>query len=88
MGGGGFVRVRWRVPFGGLAASMREIIIELPVEGHDPFDRADGDVCPCQQAPDPEPAGIGMTRLEVIHLQHQRQPDLVGWALGRGALVY
>ena len=66
---------------------MREIIIELPVEGHDPFDRADGDVRPCQQAPDPEPAGIGVSLLEGIHLEHQRQPNLAGWALGCGALV-
>jgi hypothetical protein len=87
MGGGGFIRVRCRVLFGGLTASMRDIIIELPVEGHDPFDRADGDICPCQQAPDPEPAGIGMTLLEVIHFEHQRQPDLTSWVLGGGALV-
>jgi hypothetical protein len=41
-----------------------------------------------QQAPDPEPAGIGMTLLEVIHREHQRQPDLAGWSLGRAALVH
>ena len=67
---------------------MRNIVIELPAEGHDPFDRADGYLRPRQQTPDPEPARIGVTLLEVIHREHQRQPNLTGWGLGPAALVH
>ena len=66
---------------------MGDIIIDLPVEGHDPFDRTHGEIRPPQQTPDPEPTCIRMPLLEVIDLHHQREPDLAGGCLGGAALV-
>src|ERR687885_2448498 len=67
---------------------MGDIIIDLPVEGHDPFDRAHGEIRPPQQTPDPESSRIRMPLLEVIDLQHEWQPDFAGGSLGGEALVH
>src|SRR5919109_322472 len=67
---------------------MGDIIIDLPIEGHDPFERAHRPIGPPQQAPDPEPSRIGMPLLEVIDLQHEWQPDFAGGSLGGEALVH
>jgi hypothetical protein len=67
---------------------MGHIVIHQPVEGHDPPDRPHRDIRPGQQAPDPELAGIGMGLLQVIDLDHERQPDLADRGLGRPVLVY
>ena len=65
-------------------AHMRDIVIDLLVEGHDPADRAHGEVWSRQQTPDAELAGIGMAFLEMIHLDHHGKPHL---ARGLGARV-
>lgn len=71
-----------------LGRSMGDIIIDLPVEGHNPFDRAHGEIGPSQQTPDPESPRIRMPLLEVIDLQHERQPDFASGSLGGEALVH
>jgi hypothetical protein len=50
---------------------MWDIVIELPVERYDPFDRAHGNLGLRQQTPDPKPACIRMALLEVIHVDHE-----------------
>src|SRR3989442_3747797 len=67
---------------------MGDVIIDLPVEGHDPFDRAHREIGPPQQTPDPEPTRIRMPFLEVIDLQHEWQPDFPGGSFGGEALVH
>jgi hypothetical protein len=44
---------------------MRDIIINLPVDGHNAPDRARGEVWTRQQTPDAELPSIGMTFLEM-----------------------
>ena len=55
---------------------MRDIIIDLPIEGHHPPDRAHGDILSGQETPDAELPSIWMGFLEVIHLDHNREPHL------------
>ena len=88
MGSSGSVRVRPRVLGGVLEWSLGDIIIDLPVEGHDPFDRAHGEIRPPQQTPEPEPTCIWMPLLEVLDLQHEGQPDFPGGSFGGEALVH
>src|SRR4029453_7712591 len=88
MGSGRFVRMWHGVFWAALGRFMGDIIIDLPVEGHDPFDRAHGELWPPQQTPNPEPPSIWMPLLEVIDLQHERQPDFAGRSLGGEALVH
>jgi hypothetical protein len=65
---------------------MGDIVIDLPVEGHKPFDRAHGEIGPPQQTPDPEPTCIRMPLLAVIDFQHEGQPDFPGGSFGGEAL--
>ena len=63
-----------------------DIVIDQPIERHDPANGPLRDLRLPQEAPDPELAGIGMRLLEVIDLHHERQPDLAGRrALGLGS---
>ena len=55
---------------------MRDIIIDLPIEGHHPPDRAHGDILSGQETPEAELSSIGMGFLEVIHLDQNREPHL------------
>jgi len=66
---------------------MRDIIIDLLVECHNPCHRADRNLGVGQQTPDPKLPGIGMALLQVIHVDHQGQPHFPGWGLGRPALL-
>ena len=68
----GFVRVRprgWLHPWCG---HVRNVVIHELIERHDAADRALREIRPRQEAPDAEPAGIGMRLLQVIDLHHQR----------------
>jgi hypothetical protein len=55
---------------------MGNVVIEPLVQRHNAADRAYREVGPCQQAPDPELAGIGMALLEMVHRHHHRKPHL------------
>jgi len=66
---------------------MGDIVIHLLIEGHHPPHRTDRNVIVGQQTPDPEVTGIGMALLQVIDLDHQRQPDFTGCRFGRATLV-
>src|SRR5262245_37295868 len=68
-------------------AYMRDIAIHPLIKGHNTADRAHGEVWSCQQAPDPEFAGIGMALLEVIHRHHDRKPHF-GRRLGAAFMVH
>ena len=76
MRSGGFIRLRLRGFWRRVFPIMWDIIIDLPIEGHDPPDRAYGDILAGQQTPDTELPGIGMGFLEMIHVDHEREPDL------------
>src|SRR5262249_4054703 len=80
MRAGGFIRMRLRWLFCLGFPLMRDIIIDLPIEGHHPPDRAHGDLLSGQETPDAELASIGMGFLEVIHLDHNWEPHLP-WGL-------
>src|SRR4029453_1192493 len=54
------VRMRLRWFFRLCFPLMRDIIIDLPIEGHHPPDRAHGDILSGQETPDAELASIGM----------------------------
>src|SRR5262249_26954412 len=62
---------------------MRDVIIDLPIEGHHPPDGAHGDILSGQETPDAELASVRMGLLEVIDLDHDWEPDLA-WGLGAG----
>jgi hypothetical protein len=66
---------------------MRDIGIDLLIEGHDPCDRPHRNLGGGQETPHPELARIGMAFLEVIDLDHPGQPALAGWGFRRTALV-
>lgn len=66
---------------------MGDIMIELLIEGHHAAHRPLGNLWPCQQTPNPEPARIRMALLEVIDLDHQGQPGLPGRRMRRPAFV-
>jgi hypothetical protein len=66
--------LRWQ--FGAPFAHMRDIVIDLLVEGHDPRHGPHRNVGMSQETPNPKLAGIGMAFLQVIHLDHQGEPDL------------
>ena len=66
---------------------MGNIVIHLLVKRHHPAHRADGNGVVGQQAPDAKLAGIRMPLLQVIHLDHQGQPDLARWGFGGAAFV-
>ena len=51
---------------------MRDILVDLLVECHDAADGAHRDVWSCQQAPDAELPGIGVSLLEMVHRQKFR----------------
>jgi hypothetical protein len=85
MRSGGFIGVWLRWFFRLCVSLMRDIIIDLSIEGHHPPDRAHGDILPGQETPDAELSSIGMGFLEVIHLDHDREPHLP-WGL-RARLV-
>ena len=72
----GFVGMGLRWQFGATFAHMRDIVIDLLVEGHDPRHGPHRNVGMSQETPNPKLAGIGMAFLQVIHLQHHGQPDL------------
>jgi hypothetical protein len=57
-------------------AHMGDGIIDLLVDGHNPTDRAHGEVRTREQAPETELPGVGMTFLQVIHLDHDGKPPL------------
>jgi hypothetical protein len=63
-------------------------MIDELIERHDAADRALRAIGPRQQAPDAEAAGIGMRLLQVIDLDHQRQPDLACRRVGPSALAH
>jgi hypothetical protein len=67
---------------------MRDIVIDLPVERHDPLHRAHRNLGARQETPDPEPAGIGMALWEVIHVHHEREPDFARRGLRCATLVH
>jgi|SRR6266508_1128575 len=69
------------------SAHMGDIVIDLPVHGHDPFHRAHREIRFAPQTPNPEAARIGMTLLQVINLNHHREPRLAYRGCRRGALV-
>ena len=83
----GFIGMRLGRLFPPLAGHMGDIIVHLLVERHDPAHRAYRDIVAVQQTPDPETSGIGMALLEVIHLDHQREPDFPGCGVGGATLV-
>ena len=66
---------------------MRDIVIHLLVERHHSAHRADGNGVVGQQTPDAKLAGIRMALLQVIHLDHQGQPDLARGGLRGAAFV-
>src|SRR5262245_33051038 len=70
-----------------LASDMGNIIIHLLVESHHPPHRAYRHLVAIQQTPDPEAPSVGMALLQVIHLDHQGEPDLAGWRRGGTAFV-
>ena len=76
MRAGGFIRMRLRGLFRRVFPLMRDIIIDLPIEGHHPSNRAHRDILAGQQTPDAELPSIGMGVLEMIHVDHNREPDL------------
>ena len=55
---------------------MRNSIIALPIEGHHPPDCAHGDILAGQETPEAELASVRMGLLEVLDLDHDREPDL------------
>ena len=55
---------------------MRDVIINLPIDRHNPTDGAHGEVRTREQAPDAELPSIGMAFLQVIHLNHDGKPPL------------
>jgi hypothetical protein len=59
----GFIGVGLRWEFGAAFAHMRDIVIDLLVEGHNPCDRPHGNLGVAQETPDPELAGIRMAFL-------------------------
>jgi len=69
------------------SAYVRDIVIDLPVHGHDPFHCAHREIRFASQAPNPEAARIGMPLLQVINLQHHREPRLARRDFRRRALV-
>jgi hypothetical protein len=76
----GFIWVWLREPRGAGGLDMRDIGIELLIEGHDPAYRPDREFTPTQQTPDTELPGIGMPFLELINRHHHGQP-LGAWRL-------
>jgi hypothetical protein len=82
----GFVGVGlWR-QFGAFFVDLRDIIIDLLVQGHNGRDGPHGNVGVSQETPEPELAGIRMALLQVLHLNHEGQPDLPRWGFGRTTL--
>src|SRR5262249_38170712 len=73
--------------FGGVGSrGPRDIRIDLAVERHDAFDGAHREVRLATQAPDPKAPGSGMALLEMINLQHDREPHLARRGVRRRAL--
>src|SRR5439155_23719663 len=73
----------WR-PF---SSHVRDVGIDLPVERHDPLHGAHREVGFAAQTPTPKAARIGMPLLQMINLQHHREPRLARRGFRRGALV-
>jgi hypothetical protein len=73
--------------FAPLAGHMGDIIIDLLVERHDPSHHTHRNIVAGQQTPEPEAARIGMAFLQVIPLDHQREPDFPGRGVWRATLV-
>jgi insertion element IS1 protein InsB len=80
--------MRPRVSGGVLGWSMGDILIDLPVEGHDAPHGAHGNLRVAEETPDAELPRIRMALLEVLDLQHEGQPDFPGGSLGGKALVH
>jgi hypothetical protein len=66
---------------------MRDIVIHLLVERHHPADRTDGNGLIGQQAPEAKLSSIRVPFLQVVHLNHQGQPDFACWSLRGAAFV-
>src|SRR5215471_7687741 len=83
-----FEGMRLGCDFGGAGPrGARDIRIDLTVEGYDPLDRPHGEIRLASQTPDAKAAGIGMALLEMINVQHHREPHLARRGLGCGVLV-
>ena len=65
----------------------RDIWIDLAVERHNAFHGAHREIPFAAQTPDPKAPGIGMALLQMIHLQHDREPHLARRGVRRGAFV-
>src|SRR5262249_15595492 len=74
--------------FGGVVPrGPRDIRIDLAVERHNPFHGAHREIRLAAQAPAPKAPGIRMALLEMLHLQHDREPHLARRGVRRRALV-
>src|SRR4030095_1179958 len=78
MGSAGFVGVGLGRRLGARVAPMRDIVIDLLIEGHNAADRTLRKVWACPETPDAELACIWMPLLEVIDLDHHGEPLFAG----------
>ena len=78
------LRLSGRVP---LATRSWYVLIDLAVDGHDPLDRAHGEIGFAPQTPNAKASGIGMTLLQMIDFHHRRQPGLAPRGVRRATLV-
>ena len=68
-------------------AHMWDIVIDLLVEHHHASHGPLGNVRSGEQTPDAEAARIGMALLQMIHVDHERQPGFTRRRFGRTTLV-
>lgn len=79
--------MRWRWVLGVWAALTGDILIDLPVEGHDAAHRTHRNIRSRSQTPEAKLPSIRMPLLQVVDVDHQREPDLARWHLRRAAFV-